>query len=209
MNVLRRWFGALAAQPAPASGGGHRPQGGQDAAEALAVFEDSIKGAERAWHGSSMLRLSRGDLVAQAVASLREGTGEQIGDLLSRMAHESYLAAAPSSPGFDAAAAGKLCAIVMGLLAADMAQELPAPREPEAAVEALLERARVWIGQGEGDHPDLRRIADFTGGGAAMRTALVAPLGPTLVALGTVVRAAAHDFNFREAPRRASAGARS
>jgi len=171
----------------------------------VAAYEDSIKSAERAWRQSSLLSMCRADHVDGAMQTLRQGTGREISNLLTSMAHESYLAAAPLTPGFNAAAAAGLSSLVIGLIADDVATRLPGPRDPAGVASELIARGRQWIVDGEADsNRELARIAALSGCGAGVRTALIAPLGPVGVALRCVANADAAEFPFRPAVRAAA-----
>lgn len=197
MRLFRLWRGAAAEpsspDPAPQASAAH-----------VAAFEESVKGTERAWHSTSLLAMSRRDLVDKAMTTLRDGGGKEIGELLSTLAHESYLAAAPLTPGLDAATVAGLSSIVTGVIAADVANHLQRPRDPEHVASELLRRGRLWIETGQGDAGDLARISALVGSEAGVRAALIAPLGPVGATLRCVARAAAADFNFRDAAPRAA-----
>lgn len=173
--------------------------------EGVQLFEDGLKGAEKAWTGQGLLGMSREDLVQRSLSTLQGGTGAQISALLADMAHESWLAATPGRHNFDAAKAARLTAIVSELLAGDVAAGQSAPRDPNLVAEQLIDAARRWVREGEGEHPDLKRIAEFVSGGSLMRTSLIVPLAPVLVALRSVARASQANFNFSAAPRASAA----
>jgi hypothetical protein len=202
VRLFRLWRGT-AAEPSPPD------PVTEDWAPHVAAFEESIRGTERAWHSTSLLAMSRRHLVDKAMATLRDGGGKEIGELLSTLAHESYLAAAPLTPGLDAGAAAGLSSIVTEVIAADVANHLPRPREPEQVASELLRRGRLWIETGQGDAGDLARISALVGSDAGVRAALIAPLGPVGATLRCVARAAAAGFSFRDAaPRAATAKAK-
>lgn len=201
IGLLQRFMRA-----APDTGAGGSPgparadapsQHAPEVARALADFDGAVRATERAWHQSSLLALARARVVKQALETLAQGEPEVVADMLARMTHESFLAAAPHVPGLEVQGATRLSRIVIGILARDMAAQLGSPRDPEAAADALLAGSRAWIETGKGRHPDLERIADLVGS-AGVRAALIAPLCPAAASLRIVARARHAHFGFRE-----------
>lgn len=168
-----------------------------EAARVLQDFDGAVRATERAWQQTSLLAMSRHDTVNDAMATLREGDAARLGAMLTRMGHESFLAAVPYVPGLEADKAARLSGIVVALLARDLADAHPAPREPQQAAEALLALARGWIEAGRG-HPELQSIAQLVGS-CGVRAALAAPLAPACATLRAIARARSQGFSFRAA----------